>query len=264
MIKSPLYRQGAKGRILEKLLAIFSEDTTMFVDLFCGTGIMALNMASRCRYVFANDADNDIYNLFMILKDEVSREKLLELLVKTPYHESLFKHWVKNTEEDPIWKALRFLYLSRFGIYGTTSKMRFTTGIGKKSLLDNIETILIPGNIQWLSGHYNNVLTKINIRRKQNVTIYADPPYINSGFIYNNQSKKWTPEDLEDLIQYLVSHPHKFVISERDSKEIREMAEKHRLELTVIKEIQAIKKRHTEIVLTNYKPNTNKQVVLFG
>jgi len=109
-----LIRKGNKTRIAHKIYPFFPAHR-VFVDLFFGAGGMYFSKP-QAKYNFCNDADAEVYNFFTVLKNQ--QEAFFERFESVPLDEKLFKHWIKNTESDPVWKAIRFVYLSNFSLYG--------------------------------------------------------------------------------------------------------------------------------------------------
>ena len=91
-----LRRLGSKTKLLPQLLAAFPPDITTFIDVFFGSGAVTFAMVPRVKYVFANDKDAEVFNLFQVLKQEP--DALQEALTVMPIHQALWEHW-KTTEE---------------------------------------------------------------------------------------------------------------------------------------------------------------------
>ncbi len=134
-----LRRLGNKSRVLPKLLPLFPDNITTFIDMFMGSGAVTFAMVERCKYVISNDKDNDVFNLFMMVKER--KDELLDALTMMPVHESLMKHWRKTEEHDPIWQAVRFLMRSNFGYMGKPETLHFAQSNNKKNLLENIQIL---------------------------------------------------------------------------------------------------------------------------
>ena len=102
-----LSRIGNKTQIADEIQKYFPEHRN-YVEMFFGAGGMFFNKPIALHNV-CNDFDNDVYNLFKVVRE--NKELLVDTLIKTPIHQTLFKDWYKNKEQDPIWKAVRFLVL---------------------------------------------------------------------------------------------------------------------------------------------------------
>ena len=109
-----LRRVGNKKDIASKIEPYFPFHK-IYYEPFFGVGGMYFNKRPA-PYSIVNDLDQDIFNLFIVIKD--NKDELIELLTHTPLHEQLFYHWKVNQETEPIKKALRFLFLSSFSYLG--------------------------------------------------------------------------------------------------------------------------------------------------
>ena len=70
-------------------------------------------------YYFGNDLDNDVANLWYIMQDEKEFNKLYEAVELCPYHQDIYKTFANGfVPKNNIDKALQFLYLSNYSLYG--------------------------------------------------------------------------------------------------------------------------------------------------
>jgi DNA adenine methylase len=257
-----LRRLGNKTRLLPKLLPVFPDNIVTFIDMFMGSGAVTFAMIDRCRYVIANDNDNDIFHLFMVVKDR--KDELLEALVSMPVHESLFKHWKTTEESDPIWQAVRFLMLSNFGYMGQPDSLRFIAGDSKQVLLREIEGIFAKiQNIQFMCCDFREVIPKMSFQddnKRKRAFIYADPPFLNTG---NNYKNGFTEEDTHDLFSILQASGMRYAVSEFKHPYIYHLIKEHGLHVTSLGVRCNLQNRREEILITNYNP-LNKQQELFS
>lgn len=250
-----LRRIGSKKKLMPIISQYFPADITTFIDLFFGTGAASFYMLKqkRCQHVFANDKENDIFNLFMMIKTR--QEELLEAVTMMPVHESLFQHWKTNEEKDPLWQAVRFLLVSNFGYLGKPDMLHFRKTNSKKILLQHIQHIFCTLlDTQFLCEDFREVLAKISWKEErdyQRAFIYADPPYLNRT---TNYQDSFTEADSQDLFNVLVNSGLRFALSEFAHPFILEQAEARGLYMTDIGERQTLKNRRTEILITNYPP----------
>lgn len=256
---TPIRRIGKKAKLLPLLIKLFPENINIFIDLFMGSGVVTFAMAERCKYIYSNDIDNEIYNLFNILKTR--QDELIEAIKITPYHETLWEYWKTHEEIDPIYQAIRFLYLSNFGYMGKPDTLRFCQDNSKEILLKIIKSMLIKNNIKFLCCDFREVLNKINFQKKERLNdrfIYADPPYLNTTHNYKNG---FIEKDIIDLFELLLNSNIKFAISEFNNPFIINLAEKYNLKIIYLCEKQTMKNRNTEILIVNYK--ARNQMTLF-
>jgi len=251
-----LRRLGNKSKLLPKLLPLFPENITTFIDMFMGSGAVTFAMVDRCNHIIANDKDEEVFNLFMVLKEH--REELTHHLKIMPAHEGLYNFWKASEESDPIWKASRFLMLSNAGYLGADGTFAFKAGRKpKKNMIDHVENMLIHHEIQFMGCDFREVLSKISWsfeqrpNNKNHAFAYADPPYLGTA---NNYQESFTEDDTRDLFSILTSSGLRFAVSEFRHPLVMALAEEHGLHVTSLGERRNLKNRREEIVITNYQP----------
>ena len=252
-----IFRRGNKKKMLPKLLSVFPENITSFVDFFMGSGCVSIAIAKKCKYVFANDIDDDIYNLFNVVKN--NKAEFVEKIIKMPISESLFKFWLYNKETDAIWKAVRFSFLSNFSLYGAGLGIGFVAANQKKTIISKIDYFFKEiQSINFLCCDFRIVLKKTaNIKGK---FLYADPPYI--GTLGYNKQQVFTKQDSIDLLEILVESGSKFAMSEAINDFTISMAKRYKLNIIKLGEYGGMRKRRQEVVLTNYE-SRYKQLHIF-
>jgi DNA adenine methylase Dam len=249
-----LRRLGNKTKLLPKLLSLFPEDIKTFIDVFMGSGAVTFAMIPRAKYIVANDNDDEVFNLFMIVKNR--KAELVESITKMPIHEHLFKYWKTQQEYDKIWRAARFLLLSNFGVLGKPNTLNCGVGNDKTILLQNIDRVFpLLEHIKFVCCDFREVLEKISFRHPQRekprVFIYADPPYLGTD---NNYQNSFTEKDTEELFELLVTSDMRFAISEFNTPKVLDLAQVYHLNIFEIGERRNINNRRTEILITNYQP----------
>jgi DNA adenine methylase len=248
-----LSRIGNKTQIATDIQKYFPEHRN-YVEMFFGAGGMFFNKPIALHNV-CNDLDNDVYNLFEVVRND--KDKLVETLIKTPIHQRIFKDWYKKTEQDPIWKAVRFLVLSNFSLLGKSDTLSFSQSHTKKVLLEKIdETFVQIQNVRFMNCDFRKVIPQLAFRSNRPnqrlfTFIYADPPYL--GTTSNYDLPKWTDNDAKDLIDICKKTDLKMAISEFDNPKILEMAKG--LNVYQIGERKNLKNRRSEILITNYEIN---------
>ncbi len=255
-----LRRPGRKKRFLKPLLAMFPKNINIFVGMFMGSGCVSFAMTKRAKHIIANDIDDDIFNLFWVLKEQP--EELIEKVNMTPHSDSLFQHWKQTEETDRVWQAVRFLWLSNFSYLGTRTTMKIDGDNGKKILLAEIKQILEDLKfVQFLQSDFRKCLTKVSIRRPETAFIYADPPYLD---VKGHYSQNFKLQDSCDLFEMLVKSKIKFAISEYRNQKIVELAEKHNLQISLLKKVRRAmtsKNGKEEILITNYMPSSQISLI---
>lgn len=246
-----LRRMGNKSKIAKKIEPFFPEHK-IYIEPFFGAGGMFFNKR-KSKHEFVNDFDNDVFNLFKVVKEKHS--DLKKAIMQMPIHETLYQYWIENKEECEIMKAVRFLFLSNFSYLGQTGQMtcRVTENI-KQIIIKNIEpTFERMQDVMFVNCDFRKVL-KHNIFKTQDekneAFIYCDPPYLGTA---DNYSSSFTEKDSFDLFEILCESKIKFAMSEFNHPFIIEQAENRKLNLITIGERQNLKNRRTEILITNYE-----------
>lgn len=248
-----LRRIGNKTKLADKIVSYFPENIHVFFDLFFGTGAISWKMVDRAKYIIANDLDNDIFNLWMVYK--FKKDELINELKSIPYHQSIFNFFKENTELNDVLKAARFLYLSNISFLGQSDMMCFGSHNDLSNTINNLIKFKdIPDNIQFTNMDFRKVIESTHFRHVKNYKasfIYADPPYFKTK---NNYSNSFTKQDTIDLFEMLVASGLKFAISEFNNPFIIELSNQYNLVINEICTRQSLKKRSTEILITNYVP----------
>jgi DNA adenine methylase len=248
-----LRRLGNKKRVLSQLLQVFPEKITHFIDLFLGSGAVTFAMVDRkIPHIWANDSENDIYNLFCVLREQP--DQLMESIELAPYHQTLWDYWKSHEEPDPLWQAVRFLMRSNYGLWGKNETLHYTDSHNKQMLLQQIPQVLQKvQDVQFLCCDFRDVLKRIHFcedRTAATTFVYADPPYLETT---SNYSRDFSFADTQELFEILCQSGFQFGISERDSPIIQDLANSYHLHYHVIAEQRALKNRQTEVYLCNYE-----------
>jgi len=250
-------RIGKKTRIAHEIQRYFPPHEA-YIELIFGAGGMYFNKP-RANHNFLNDIDEDVYNFFKIFQE--SPDELIEAINITPLHEKLFKEWVKGRQENTdVMKAVRFWQLSNCSLFGKGDTMSFAASKEKENCQREITKLLhYIKNARFICCDFRKVLSKIRTNEigKDKCFIYADPPYVGTE---DNYSSGFKEQDFMDLLDVLQASQIKFAVSEYLTDLTRSEAEKRGLSLYLIKEVQSIKSRNVEVLITNY---SNPQMKLF-
>lgn len=247
-----LLRLGNKQRIAMDIQKYFPQHK-IYIEPFFGAGGMFFNKP-KVKHNIVNDLDGDVFNLYQIVLNQ--KDDLMELYKITPYHSDLSKHWAKHKEDEPLKKAMRFLFLSNFVLngrgynlsYGAAACGRRTTE-DFKILLD--KTFDLISGVQFMNVDFRKFFNNFQIREtEEQHFIYCDPPYLGTG---DNYSHSFTEQDSSELFDLLIQSKCKFAVSEFDHPFILEQAQKNGLNTLIIGERQNLKNRRTEILITNYE-----------
>lgn len=258
-----LRRMGNKGKIASKIISYFPPHK-VYYEPFFGTGSIYFTKP-KSEYSILNDLDNDVFNLFLVVKDHM--EDLIKLFSITPISEDLFYYWKNNTEADPVKKALRFLYLSGFSYLGKSNTFRL---IHSDCNYKNKVIYLIKkcsdklDNCMFRNKDFREFFEGIYVSDKHiglnDRFIYIDSPYLDTENNYD--TPEWTKTDVIDLFDTVDKTGIKYAISEFKHPFIIDQAVKRNLNIIEIGERRNIKNFKTEILITNYE--LEKKLNLFN
>lgn len=220
---------GSKHSLARRIVQMMPRHRR-YLEPFMGSAAVLL-AKPRSRDEIVNDRDDDIVNLFRILRDDALRAELVEAVELTPYAEAELKvlGGAATPTDDAVERARRFLVRSWFDIaglrpHGHASSMRVpgpkTPQHRPASVWDKLpERISCAGRrlagVEVLS---RDAISLIESQNDPRVLIYADPPYLHS----TRQSKSYyrhemTDCDHERLLYALRRHPGPVLLSGYDS-----------------------------------------------
>lgn len=244
-----LNRLGNKSKIAKEIQKYFPNHD-IYIEPFFGAGGMFFNKP-KAKYNFLNDKDDDVYNLFRQLID--NKEELINWIEVTPITESQFKAWGKGErEKTPILNAVRFLFLSNFGLYGKPNTLRIGAVNPKKMILNQIDiTFDYLKDVYFFNSDFKDVFRKCDYKSNiERCFCYCDPPYLGTD---DNYSNSFTEQDSLDLFETLQLSGVKFAMSEFDNSFILQESQKRGLKVNYICERQNLLNRRMEILITNYE-----------
>ncbi|ADY51534.1 D12 class N6 adenine-specific DNA methyltransferase [Pseudopedobacter saltans DSM 12145] len=248
-----LTRLGNKKRHAADIYKYFMPHK-MRIELFFGAGGAFFNMP-RPRYAVLNDFDDEVFNLYTVLKN--SRTALECELKQMPVSTTLLKFWKENKEIDPVTKACRFLLLSNFTYLGKGDTLRIGISNVKQNILNNISSTLERlGDYQITNYDFRQVINKINFSEgllvKEDCFCYLDPVYLDTEHFYNVPN--WSVSDTIDCLDLMLNCGINCAMSEFNHDTVLKEAEKRNLFIVPIGERRNIKNRRIEILILNYKP----------
>lgn len=250
-----LRRLGNKSKIAADIQKHFPQHK-IYIEPFFGAGGMYFNKP-KVKYNFLNDIDNDVFNVFNCVTNNL--KELTDLIELMPLHEGLMKHWQQNEETEPLKKAIRFIFLSNYTLYGKGNSLRIGSNNSKSILLDNIQACnKLIFDAHFANTDFRRFLKMYSFKEDEQSTafIYADPPYLETE---NNYSNSFTETDSKDLFDCLQETKCKWAMSEFNNPFILNQAKERKLNVITIGERTNIKNKRTEILITNY----NEQKTLF-
>lgn len=223
MKKSPIFYMGNKERLVKKgLIDLFPQNIYTFYDVFCGSGIVALN--SNAMYYELNDLDintidliqmfcyyeNEPLRLIVDVNNVIEKYNLPKFSTDTRKFKGdreIYKNNFNKLREDyNNTKDVLLLYV--LNIFSNSHMLRFNSdnkfnmpfGNGyfteetQKRILDNIYY-----KVTYLS--HKDFREYYNTKYEENDFVYLDPPYIGTTATYN-ENGGWTDKDDKDLMKF--------------------------------------------------------------
>lgn len=244
-----LRRLGNKSTIAADIQKHFPSHK-IYIEPFFGAGGMFFNKP-KAKHNFLNDLDSDVFNLFQVISN--NKDEFVQLFDIMPIHNDLFDYWMTNKEEEPIRRAIRFIMLSNFSLYGKTGTLRLGCVTPKEQVFKYLDkTFEYLKNTQFTNCDFRKMFSSISLQPEdlQQTLIYCDPPYLQT---IDNYSNSFTETDSNDLFDFLNKTGCKWAMSEFYHPFILEQAKQRNLNINTIGERRTLKNRQTEILVTNYK-----------
>lgn len=185
-ISSPIMiYHGGKFRLAPFVLSHFPEHDT-YVDLFGGAASVLLRKPRSHGEVY-NDLDASVGNVMRVLQDPITREKLTERIIFTPYSRDEFVR-AHEPAEDPVEQAARTIIRAQMG-FGSAGATKESTGFRFDSARAcNTAAHLwakYPEKIRSFGLRLQGVIIEtrpalqvLANHDRPGTLIYADPPYL--------------------------------------------------------------------------------------
>lgn len=231
ILKNPFNYVGSKDKLISQIISNIDTTKTDFIDLFCGSGIVSVNVQNMFEYVHLNDGCWQVVRTIEYFRDTPIQEIISDIeryintfnLSKTNkegYLRARDFYNEKYKSEDDFNPALFYTLVTHSFSYNITfnSKEEFNvpSGAGRSYFNSNLRYKLIdycmklkqkfPTTSAFKFDDLLEVQTVANHQDLSDVMIYVDPPYYNSnndapyGRIYG---LKWTEKEERNLYSWL-------------------------------------------------------------
>jgi DNA adenine methylase len=244
----------------------------VYVEVFGGAASLLLNKAPSEVEVY-NDADGDLVNLLMAIRDHSDR--LIALVESLPYSRKLYQDWYKEfirgvKPEDPVEAAARYYlvlsscFAGKFGGGWRHERQHSTPEVfhNRAQHLPDIASRLRNVLIDCLD--YRRCIANWD---GEDSFLFLDPPY------YAMQGKQYrhefSPRDHEELASLLGGLKAKWLLTYGDHPHIREiykayrvvvsethMASQGRTRFTSEEVLDSDRPKLANLIITNYDPAT--------
>ena len=230
---------------------------TIYIEVFGGGASLLFKKNRSFREIY-NDYNFELYNFFMILRD--NPEELQELIDKTPIGRGIFEYEVlqsnmKSCIDVLILKAALFFMRRIYSFGGKGEHFSFNNKAGNK--------IYRPDIIKFSERMQNVIIENLEFDRlikkydKDTTLFYLDPPYYPTetekyGSIYG--CPEWDQDDIHFcLYNVLKNIKGKFMLSYNSVTYIRELYKDFNIiEFSFKKAYQNTDERSKEVLICNF------------
>ena len=226
---SPLRYPGGKNCIFPFMARLFYENNllgTSYAEPYAGGAGLALHLLLEgyVKRIYINDLDPSIYLFWKAVLYRT--EELCEWIESVPidintwrYYKDIYK---KGVEVDELEIAKSTFYLNRTNIsgvldagpiggYSQTAKFKIDARFNKEDLINKIRIVASRKQDISLSNYDGIEFTKSLNRKRSDVFIYLDPPYVDKGhFLYMNCFKE---EDHIELSRFVSKLKKRWMVS---------------------------------------------------
>lgn len=211
---------------------------------------------TRSHIETVNDLNEDVVNFFRVLRNYP--EELKQAVELTPFARSEYEASYEDVS-DPVEKARRFSVRCWQG-FGCSNLYRNGFKSGQQSNSPNpakawseMPEIIVQAAERLKGVQIENLpaLELIGRYDTQDVFIYADPPYIRGtrkNYLYKHEMEDWEHEQLLDT---LLRHPGKVLLSGYDNELYNSMLSGWRKESIRTQAENGLKR--TEVIWMNYR-----------
>jgi DNA adenine methylase len=177
---------GGKWKLAAWVIAHFPPHR-VYVEPF-GGGASVLLRKARCYAEVYNDLDDEIVNLFLVLRDDAASGRLLTLLDLTPFSRGEFNGAYEKTSH-PVERARRLLIRSFMGFGSDGSNSEWRTGFRANSSRSGTtpahDWMNYPGALRMAIARLRGVVIEnrdacavMAAHDSSDTLHYCDPPYL--------------------------------------------------------------------------------------
>lgn len=218
----PLIRyHGGKFRLADWIISHFPNHET-YVEPFGGAASVLFAKIPSKTEIY-NDLDDDVVNLFTVLRDKDLSEELSKQIELTPYSRTEFYN-ARLVTSDPIEKARRLVIRAQMG-FGSAGATKGNTGFRLDTAQGGSDIVSIwqqqPEVILQAAARLKQVLIEnreaikvIQDHDRENTLFFVDPPYVLDTRSMGSKAYRheMTNEDHCKLIEVLVEIKGKVIL----------------------------------------------------
>lgn len=244
---------GSKWRLADLIVENMPKHKA-YLEPFCGSGAVFFSK-DKAIVETINDYDGRLVNFFRVTRDQP--ENLQYLIRQTLYSREEFELSIEKSD-DPLEDARRMAVRLWFGVGGKTA---FVPGFRKS----------ISWNGPYTAYEWNDMSNRIGVaaarlkdaqienidaiklikqHNNKDTLIYCDPPYVKRSLVDKHYLHDYTNYDHFELLEALLDHKGKVMISGYDTKLYR----------GVLKDWPTLR-RTTKVGITSEKKSDREEVV---
>lgn len=185
-VTRPVLRyHGGKWKLAPWIISHFPPHS-LYVEPFCGAGSVLLRKQRVLAEVY-NDLDEEVVNVFRVLRDEEKAKELVRLLQLTPFSRREFEN-AYSLDTDPIERARRIIVRSSMGQGGNACTRSTRSGFRSKragAAPPVQDWVNYPQHIKSFVERLRGVtiecrpaLDVIKLYDTPGTLFYVDPPYL--------------------------------------------------------------------------------------
>ena len=243
---------GGKRRLMSEIFEILPKDFVEYWEPFCGGAAVFFNLNSNCsRRSHLSDINEELMITYRAIKCDVSSviEKLQTHAMNhsTEYYKSIRTVKISYTQRLHSYSAdvaARMIYLNKTcynGLYRVNRSGTFNVPIGtpNNKLICDVDNLLGVSEVLQFTSIMPRPFDEVH--PEKNDLIYCDPPY--DGLFNQYTSQLFNDVDqlrLRDRCKTWRAKGAHVIISNNDTKYIRELYNKKDFELFKIKESRSI------------------------
>lgn len=276
MLKPIVKWAGGKRQIMSKIIQYFPEEYGNYYEPFAGGLSVFMELCNKNKLenksIYLSDIMSPLINLYNVIKsncDELIKElesgcykNEKEVFLKK--RETFNKLKIGNITEN-IKLAALFLYLNKVGfngMYRENKKGEYNIPFGKQTnpcILEKdnarrLSKCLKEYDITIKCCDYLYILNLVS----ENDLIYLDPPYHDTFTSYTKEKfNERNQKEVKELVDNLTKKKCKVVVSNSDTKFIRELYKEYRIHTIEVKRFITSKAcdrkdMKTEVLITNF------------
>lgn len=229
-LKAPMNYTGNKFKLLSQIISLFPDNINTFVDLFCGSSTVSLNV--KANKIICNDSNEPLVEVLKYLQSsnkEVLLKEVNEIIDEFDlYNYENGGYYLLRDRYNEYKRPLDLYVLSCFSFnfqirFNKRGEYNMPSGKSRSSytsvLAGNLEKFIDKVksiNITYTSNDFRSFDISL---LGENDFVYCDPPYLISNAVYNEKNRlgngygEQEETELLNLLDRLNSMGVKFALS---------------------------------------------------